>query len=288
MKHRADFDVMRVLCMCSVVYLHACYASFYDLSNQPMWTISILINLFASLAVPLFFMISGALVLSPKANSSPGFVLRHRVSKLLLPLVVWSGLLLAYRWIIQADYGGVRTTLASILGTPANIAYWFLYTLIPIYLLIPALKPMVDTLDRSRWRYLLVFWLILILGIPTLRDFLPMERQVLLTPHPSLDLNGGCGYLGYFLLGTYLDRLERLPSRRFLIWSTVLGTVLVGILTFWDSYNINFWSSRFTGYLNVFSALRAAGIFLLFKSFLGQRETRSRVLLALSGCSFCV
>lgn len=288
MKRRLDFDLLRVLCMCAVVYLHTASSSFYDLSNRPLWAMSCAVNVFSVLAVPLFFMMSGALTLSPGAKAEPGYVLRRRVGKVLLPLMAWSGLTLLYLWLAKGDAAGARAGLKSILGTPANVAYWFLYALIPMYLLIPLLKPMADHLDRRRWRYALGLWLVLTVGLATARSFLPQARQVFLTEHPTMNLNAVGGYLGYFLLGAYLDRLERLPSRRVLLWGTVLASVAAGLFCALDSWRQGTWSGRFTDYLTLFTALRSAGMFLLFKSLFSQRETKSRALSALSGCSFAV
>lgn len=289
MKRRLDFDLLRVLCMCAVVYLHTASSSFYDLSNRPLWAMSCAVNVFAVLAVPLFFMMSGALVLGPDAKAEPGYVLRRRVGKVLLPLAVWSGLALLYQWLAKGDGAGAWAGLRSILGTPANVAYWFLYALIPMYLLIPLLKPMADRLDQARWRYALGLWLALTVGLATVRSFLPQGGwQALLTEHPTMNLNAIGGYLGYFLLGAYLDRLDRLPSRKLLLWGTVIASVLAGLFCALDSWRQHTWSGRFTDYLTLFTALRAAGMFLLFKSLFGQKETKSRVLTALSGCSFAV
>lgn len=288
MKRRLDFDVLRAVSMCTVVYLHTASAAFYDLSNPVLWEFSNWVNVFAVLAVPLFFMMSGALLLAPNAKSDPVFVLRHRLSKVLFPLLAWSGAVLLYLGLDKGDWAGAKAGLKSILGTPANVAYWFLYALIPIYLLIPVLKPMADGLDQKRWRYVLLLWLGLTLGLATVRSFLPESRQVLLTEHPTMNLNAVGGYLGYFLLGAYLDRLERLPSRKVLVWGTVLAALLTGACVHADSFAQGTWSGRFTDYLTVFTALRAAGMFLLVKSLLGHKETKSRIVSALSGCSFCV
>ncbi len=289
MKRRLDLDLLRVLSMCAVVYLHTASSSFYDLSNRPLWAMSCAVNVFSVLAVPLFFMMSGALALAPGAKDAPGYVLRRRVGKVLPPLAVWSGLVLLYQWLIKGDAAGARTALKGVLGTPVNVAYWFLYALIPMYLLIPALKPMADRFDRRRWRYVLGLWLGLTIGLATLRSFLPQGGwQTLFTEHPTMNLNAVGGYLGYFLLGAYLDRLERLPSRRLLLWGAAVSAVLTGLLCAWDSFSLGGWSGRFTDYLTVFTALRSAGMFLLFKSLWGRRETRSPALLALSGCSFAV
>lgn len=287
MKRRFDLDLTRVLCMCAVVYLHAASASFYNLDNRPLWAMSNAVNVFATLAVPLFFMMSGALLLSQSSTADPAVVLKRRVGKVLVPLLAWSAVMLFYTALTQGREAALAG-LKTILNTPANTAYWFLYALVPMYLLSPALKAMTDGLDRRRWRYLLLLWLGLTLGLATARSFLPQAWQLALTEHWTLNINAVGGYLGYFLLGAYLDRLDKLPARRLLVWGTVAAAVATAAAAWVDSYARGLWSDRFTGYLTVFTALRAAGAFLLLKSLFGEKETRSRWWKLLSGSSFCV
>lgn len=287
MKRRFDLDLTRVLCMCAVVYLHAASASFHDLDNRPLWAMSNAVNAFAALAVPLFFMMSGALVLSQSSTNHPAVVLKRRVGKVLVPLLAWSAVMLLYTALVQGREAAVAG-LKTILNTPANTAYWFLYALVPMYLLSPALKAMTDGLDRRQWRYLLLLWLGLTLGLATVRSFLPQAWQLTFTEHWTLNVNAVGGYLGYFLLGAYLDRLDKLPARQLLVWGTVAAAVVTAVAAWVDSYARGLWSDRFTGYLTVFTALRAAGAFLLLKSLFGEKETRSRWWKLLSGGSFCV
>ncbi len=287
MKRRLDLDLTRVGCMCAVVYLHAAYNSFGAPDGSLLWLTSHLINLFASLAVPLFFMMSGALTLSARSSADPRAVLCRRVPRVLIPLAAWSAVMLAYTGVTQG-WDAARTGLLGILHAPANTAYWFLYALIPMYLLLPALRPMAERLSRTQWRYLLLLWLCLTLGLPTLRAFLPSVWQEVLTEHWTLNLNAVGGYLGYFLLGAYLDRLETPPRRSVLLWGTLAAALAVFAATWLDSVHLGAYSHRFTDYLCVFTALRAAGVFLLMKSLFGARPSRSPVLVLLSNCSFGV
>lgn len=272
--------------MCCVVYLHAAAASFLDLSSRRVFTMSSLINVAASLAVPLFFMLSGALALSRPSKADPLVVLKRRLCRVLVPLAVWSGLMLLH---IGREQGWdvARQGLLRILNTPANVAYWFLYALVPMYLLTPLLQVLVDGLDKRRWRYLLGLWLGLTLGLSTLRGFLPPDWQSVFTEHASLHLNAVGGYLGYYLLGAYLERRETLPSKQLLLWGTIAVSAATAVIAWADSYALGVWSQRFTGYLTLFTALRAAGVFLLFKSLFAKRQS-PRWLAVLSGCSFCV
>lgn len=64
----------------------------------------------------------------------------------------------------------------------------------------------------------MLLWLVLTIGVNTVRDFLPLESawRTVFTVHWTLNVNLIGGYLGYFLLGARLARLRRLPSRRVL------------------------------------------------------------------------
>lgn len=287
MKRRTELDVLRVACMCAVVFLHAAAGPLQDLSHPVFWRgVSFLVTL-ATPAVPLFFMLSGALMLSGERELTVSDVLRRRVPKLLIPLLAWSVIFFFY----NRDVAGVDSathSLLSILGTPANVAYWFLYALIPIYLIAPLLKVMTGRLSEAQWRYLIVLWALFPLGLSTLRSLLPQELQYILTEHLSLNLNLVGGYLGYFLLGRWLDRLERLPSVKVLVGGEVLLVLGICADTWHQSFARGEYASRFNAYLGLVTALQAAGLFLLAKALFGGREGRGRALPFLAELSFGV
>ena len=273
--------------MCAVVFLHAASGPLGELSHPAFWhTVNVLVTL-ATPAVPLFFMLSGALMLSGERELTLSDTLRRRVPKLLVPLLAWSVVFFFY----NRDIGGVEAAkhaLLSTLGTPANVAYWFLYALIPMYLLAPLLKVMTDRLSKAQWHYMMALWAVFPLGLSTLRSLLPAEFQYILTEHLSLNLNLIGGYLGYFLLGRYLDRLERLPSVKVLAAGQVLLVLGICADTWRQSYARGAYFSRFNSYLGLATALQAAGLFLLAKALFGGRESRGRVLPFLCSLSFGV
>ena len=220
-KRRFDYDLMRVLSMFGVVYLHTAAGALRHPENAAVWHFSNLITALATTAVPLFFMLSGALLLARPETANPGTVLKKRLPKILLPLLAWSGLIILLT--ARGDPAGAASQLANLLHNPVVVPYWFLYALVPMYLLAPLLKKMTDGLTPVLWRYLLGLWFVLVLGLRTLRAFLPEGVwRTALTEHGSFNLVFVGGYLGYFLLGAALERMERLPSRRTL-WAAAGG-----------------------------------------------------------------
>lgn len=287
MNRRYDYDVLRVFSMLSVIYLHTVSGSLRTLDCITVWNFSNILTAIATPAVPLFFMMSGALLLTEEKTSDLHVLFRHRLPKILVPLCAWSVVIMLY-YIVSGNAAHAGELFAHILNTPAVVPYWFLYALLPIYLLSPMLKKMADGLTRAHWHYMMFLWVFLTLGLFTLRLFVPDALKLTFTEHWTLNINAVGGYLGYFLLGAYLEQLERVPSKKMLT-AIVVVMLLISIFgTHWDTYSHMAYSDRFTNYLTLFTFVLSSAIFLLAKSCLRGKEEHRKALPLLSGISFCV
>ena len=284
---RYDYDLLRVLSMLGVVYLHTAAGALRSFSYHSLWNFSNLISVLVTPAVPLFFMMSGALLLSEDKTSDLDQLFRRRIPKVLVPLLCWSGVTLAYNF-LRGDPQATFTSLTRLLNTPVLVPYWFLYALIPMYLISPLLKAMPAPLPRRQWDYMMALWVVLTLGLYTVRSFVPDAWELVFTEHWTLNLNMIGGYLGYFLLGAYLERLEKLPSRKVLAGAVVFLVAFAAVGTRWDTYDKMMYSDRFTNYLTLFTMALSVSIFLLAKSCLRGKEEKGRLLPLLAGNSFCV
>ena len=284
---RYDYDVLRVCSMLGVIYLHVAAGALRSWNYPVLWNFS---NVFACLstpAVPLFFMMSGALLLKEEKTADLGLLFRKRIPKVLVPLLSFSAITLLYS-VVRGNAAGALESFSRLLNTPVSVPYWFLYALIPMYLISPMLKKMVDGLTDSHWNYMMALWVVLTLGLYTVRTFVPAEYELVFTEHWTLNLNMIGGYLGYFLLGAYLERWEKLPSRKVLT-AVILVTLTVSTVgTWWDTGTQGMYLDRFTNYLTLFTFLLSSAIFLLAKSCLRGKEERGKLLPLLSGGSFAV
>lgn len=286
-QRRYDYDVLRVCSMLGVIYLHTAAGALRSLNYPILWNFS---NFFACLstpAVPLFFMMSGALLLKEEKTADLTQLFRKRIPKVLVPLLTFSALVLLYS-VVRGNSAGALESLSRLLNTPVSVPYWFLYALIPMYLISPLLKKMTDGLTDGHWHYMMALWVILTLGLYTIRTFVPSEYELVFTEHWTLNLNMIGGYLGYFLLGAYLERWEKLPSPMALS-AVILLTLAISVLgTRWDTYDKMMYSDRFTNYLTLFTMILSAAIFLLAKSCLRGCSERGKLLPLLAGISFPV
>ena len=180
-----------------MVYLHTAAGALRQLGT-PLWHFSNLLSSLATAAVPLFFMLSGALLLSHPRTAELGTLFRRRLPKVLIPLLAWSGVVIALAGVLSGPQAALDK-LIPLLNTPVMVPYWFLYALVPIYLVSPLLKKMTDGLSEAHWNYLVGLWLIATIGMDTLCDLGP-RRPLAERPHRPLDAESGlCGRLSGLL-----------------------------------------------------------------------------------------
>ena len=103
-RRRWDYDLLRVASMVGVVYLHTAAGALRQLGT-PLWHFSNLISSLATAAVPLFFMLSGALLLSHPRTAELGTLFRRRLPKVLIPLLAWSGVVIALAGVLSGPQG---------------------------------------------------------------------------------------------------------------------------------------------------------------------------------------
>ena len=134
-------DLIRVVAVFQVVLVHLSYVIFFkeDLLS-PNWIAANFYDSFSRMGVPLFFMVSGYLLLGKSEPVADFF--RKRLVKVGIPTLFWS---VAYLlWSVEAYRNGTMKPLAvalSMLKTmylgDVEIHLWFLYILIGIYLVAP-------------------------------------------------------------------------------------------------------------------------------------------------------
>ena len=213
MKQRILYlDFLRCLAICFVVVLHSIASTlvnpeFYQCST---WYLCMLINPFVRTGVPLFFMISGYLLIRRPNTEHIGDFYRHNIPKLVIPLTAWSLIYYAHEVISGQHSIEIKQFLSRFFNQGVSYHMWFIYTLVGIYLLCPFLKRIVDHCTTRQ--------LVLLLGIimfpttfrPILNHILPIYFYFF---NPLME-----GYLGYFLLGYILGRKQCQKKVRILIY----------------------------------------------------------------------
>lgn len=284
---RRDYDLLRVMSMGAVVYLHTAANGLQIMENTALWQFSNWLAALGTAAVPLFFMLSGALLLSSERTADPVFMLKRRLPKILLPALFWSGVVIAGTWYLKGGDEAFQM-LIRLPNTTALTPYWFIYALVPMYLLAPLLKRMTDHMKPIHWHYLLGLWGVLTLGRQSLAYLVPEPWKLFFLENPTLTVSAVGGYLGYFQLGAYLTRLKRLPGRRLLWLTAAVDWAAMSLGTWYMSGQYGVYSQQYLDYRGLFAAVLAACIFLLVRSYCDEGKGSGRLLTLLAGCSFGV
>ena len=237
------FDELRMVAILAIILCHAagCYGNFkYDSLRV---AIPGLINVIGLVGVPLFFMLSGALLLN-RTYSLPEFF-RKKFKRILYPAVFWIAVACFIYSFISTD-----AILPVIFGDGRFT--WFVWVMIGIYLIIPVVNSFIKEFGIKGAEYFLAVWFITII-LETFGMY----------PFKRLELSYFAGYLGYVVLGYYLANKEFKMNKLTLAILCLAVSVISLLIHMYLVYNgIKFKHQ----YLVLTVMLASMGIFILFKS----------------------
>lgn len=255
----AYVDVLRCLAIYLVIALH-CVVGFVNnagLYGTRTWWACSIINSFGRMGVPLFFMISGYLLLSSEKTREIGSFYKNRFLKLALPFFVWDAVYFLEGCILSGSWD-ILVFFQELVRQGSKYHLWFIYQIMGLYLLAPFLKKIVD---HSTTGELLVFLAVVLLQ-PTLLRFFNVIQPVL---HFAPFLALVEGYVGFFLLGYLLGTRPVPPRLRGLLYLTGVAGMIGGTLgnyLFSSPEKISFYFSE--GY-SIMQYMTAGALFLLAK-----------------------
>lgn len=261
LKRNTGFDIIRTIAIFMVVAIHSHVAPLAANQGSAMWYVVMSLQVICLVAVPLFFMVSGALLLSGEKETDIGTLYKKRIPKQAIPFIVWSLIYVVVR-IVMGKIPLSVSAFTSLLYEPAYYQFWFMYTLLAIYLLLPVLQTLLKNCDKKKTEYILILWAVFSVVLPTLSRFV---KGFDISEHVDLIL---CeGYIGYFILGYYLNKykIDVKKSTAVLMW--VLGTVATIVCAIIEyvstnKLNLSYEGFVYQAYMVPGTVVSATGMFL--------------------------
>lgn len=207
-----NFDILRIIACILIIAMHSPLSS----ENANGLFLSSLSYISAS-GIGLFFMISGALLLPMKVDIKDFF--KKRFSKVAVPAIIWSLFYICANAILLNKPIDIKALLSLPFSTQGTSVFWFIYTLLGLYLLAPILSRWLQAASRQELEFYLVLW-----GISLCYPFLKYVVDIN-TSNTGI-LYYFSGYVGYFVLGYYLKTYSDRISRKLLIPALVLAIVV--------------------------------------------------------------
>ena len=192
-------DLIRTVAIVGVILLHASH----DLTVEQMnfleifrWPTVDFYQSIGRIGIPLFIMLTGALLLQPeKQNESLSVFFKKRWARIGLPFIFWGTAYFAWDFLVEHQAFTLSAIINGILNGP-YYQFWYLYMLVGLYLLTPIMRIVVAQGGTYILKYFVILWILGASIVPTIEFFF------------TYSLNSNVfeftGYVGYFILGAYL------------------------------------------------------------------------------------
>ncbi|MEW4925270.1 acyltransferase family protein [Algibacter sp. 2305UL17-15] len=272
---RFGISILRIIATFSVIIIHVSgplVVKFGEISNYD-WNVANFYDGISRYAVPMFFMISGALLLNKDYNLK--VFLKKRLGKILPAFLIWSIFYsIFHRYILGSEVFNLNKVIKDVFyGSEYHL--WFIYVLIGLYLITPILRKWIKNASQHEILYFIIIWVFtLILEIPGFKIFFP-----------KIDFSYFTGYIGYFVLGYYLSQYKL--KQNFL---AILFVVLGFFITVFGTYFFTFKNMKFYyffyEYLTLNTLLASAGLFVLFNEYTVINKRVKSIIHLLSKCCF--
>ncbi|MDB5030461.1 acyltransferase family protein [Mucilaginibacter sp.] len=258
---------LRLIALLAVIVLHAAAIPLGQYGHIPIniWLTADFYNSLVRFAVPVFVMITGALLLH--RDYELGNFLKKRLSRVVAPFLFWSLVYIGYSWYNEelAFEGG---TLANVKQVLHQLKYgssyhlWYVYMLIGLYFFVPIISKFVRNATKREIEYFLIMWLIIMI----------ISQPYIVRFNPQIDLHYFAGYAGYLVLGHYLtfnfDRRQNIVLVMFILFVSVVCVI------FWGTYLIY----KYNGFITLlYEPLGPAIVLLASAVFLMARFTKIKL-----------
>lgn len=249
-------SIARILACFGVIVIHTVSSSLLYLGKIPTyeWWMANVLDSFFIWSVPLFVMVSGALLLNPERRDSSWVFYKKRLIRVGIPTLFWVSVYIVLSSIFQnASLNPVAIAKKLLFQQPYDNLY-FLFIIAELYLITPILLEV-----RAKSSKNMFFWitmLFLFIGI-----FWKPQRFLFTMFVP---------YIGYYMLGSHLLNIS-VSKKMVLVWFLLFlfsGIALIILTNLTVTRSINIDSDRFYFYrhLSPFVILLTTSVFILLQS----------------------
>jgi surface polysaccharide O-acyltransferase-like enzyme len=257
-------DLIRTLAIFLVILLHASNEAL-QASSVPgaYWWTAVVYKSLSLSCVPLFVMLSGALLLQPAKLDEPLRVfLKKRLSRIGLAFGFWSAVYLAWGFFISktpVTLSNVGLGIIRDLLSGADYQFWFIYLLVGLYLITPILRVVIAKGDPKIVRYLILLWFIGVVVVP-LAQIVVSDSLI-----SAVFLLGG--FIGYFVLGIYLQNIKLRSALLYVLLILGIASTVFGIWLMYYPLNALGHNNYFFDYLAINVIIGSAALFLILLKF---------------------
>ena len=256
-------DNTRIIAIFAVVLLHtACEVTNRNGIESMQWLFGAMYDGISRWCVPIFVMISGALLLDPSKNESAVIFYKKRMSRILVPILFWSAFFVSwacYLGICRGEGPALDYHLDMWVKGEPYYHMWFMYMIVFLYLFTPVFRTVIAN-TTTRDLTFFVCAMFILAGINACYASMHDGRSKVFS-------NWFLMYIPYYFAGYMIRHHKFSPSKLFLSTSAALLTVItfLGYYHFGKEYGIAR-GEYFYDYLSVTVIPTSICLMYLFKS----------------------
>ena len=253
-------DYLNVLACLAVVIEH-CNGCFWHFADARFWKTSVFIQTTFYWPIPIFFMITGILLLNYRKKYDTKTFFKKRILRTFIPFLFWSVFVIVLKTEVGAiQLGDISFTfiIDAIVNHKYFIVYWYFIPLFGVYLSLPVLSLIPAEKKKKVYTYLAFYSFITASILPFSFTLLGIKFN----PDITAPIAGGYlmfVFLGYLLAYCYSFTLKQ----RYIIY--LMGFVGWCVRT----YTVYFWSladgkvnNTMGGYFNLPTLSLAIAVFV--------------------------
>lgn len=278
-------DIIRLFAIVLVIYNHLPAFNVYTNTTGSIRFLSCAVSSFVGIDVPLFFMISGAMML--KKDYSYKEILKKVMRFILVVFIFELAIYLAYslkHLFYEADY--IPNAKDFIHGLIENSieqthSYWFLYAYICMLLMLPFLRKIATLITGRDIIALLILRFLALSFIPYTNAVLGHISGSSITVSPELHAPLASVKLLFFpLIGYYIDNIDiKKISKKHVAIGILIILVCVNISTiFTVQYGKNYGFATDIKQLFILDYINAPIVFIIIKKFVSHAKENSKLV----------
>jgi surface polysaccharide O-acyltransferase-like enzyme len=268
-------DQLKTISIFLIILIHVTSISLIKSPTHYLYMGAIYDNI-ARVGVPIFIMVSGALLLNREYKTLN--FLKKRFKRILIPATLWCIIYAIYTF-ISGNNEGVTPNLTSITSTIQYIInmflgqtgylqhYWFIWMILSVYLVAPIINKWIKNSNIKEVKIILIIWLITCIF------------TTFSLPYINIDLRYFAGPLGYFILGYYLHNTKDKIIENKKLWPIlfIIATIIKGIIIYYNLPTVEIFSSQKTYYYDLLTVFQATGMYLTMKNISFNSQTKENI-----------
>lgn len=289
-------DLLRISAIVLVLFVHAAAQTIHNTPlNSTRFYALVIYDDLAHIAVPLFVMISGCMLLDPKRPFDTRKFYSKNIFRIVVAFLFWTSVNLVYdaaRYYFEHDgFSGFSVENMFKGFFVGKIYMWYLFMIFGLYIITPLVRCI--TKEMKNAKYFLAVFAVFGCLIPTLVEF---GKVFDITALKWLDAMRGnmrfyfaLGYTGYYVMGYILYRCKISKRTEYLLYAmslllsvaSVVGTIKISQMKGKDYTGLY-------GYQMLNIVINSAAVFVFFKNRVSRLNLQrfEKAIVTLSGCTF--